>query len=31
MANASECNSVLEEAKAVKTPSKHPVSVTALK
>lgn len=31
LANASECKRVLEDAKAVKTPSKHPVSVTALK
>lgn len=31
LANASECKRVLEEAKAIKTPSKHPVSVSALK
>lgn len=31
MGNASDCNGVLEEAHAVRTPPKHPVSVTALK
>lgn len=31
MGNASDCSGVLEEARAVRTPPEHPVSVTALK